>query len=105
VGSGMGSNPIGLALSSVAFLLLAALAYAKNRSLATAKEPDHCSVQEDSYVNRAKTYLRVCIASISEVIFALGTSHLAVVGPLAKMHSEAANASGARRPFGSLAPR
>jgi hypothetical protein len=73
--------------------------------LATAKEPDHCSVQEDSYVNRAKTYLRVGVASIIEVIFALGTSHLAGVGPLAKMHSEAANPARACRLFRSTSTR
>ena len=76
--------PTELALSSATFLLLSVLAYAKNRLLAT--EPDQCSVQEDSFMSRAKTYLKVCVASVFEVVLALGTSHLAVVGPLAKTY-------------------
>lgn len=37
-------------------------------------------------MSRAKTYLKVCVASVFEVVLALGTSHLAVVGPLAKTY-------------------
>jgi hypothetical protein len=84
--SGEGSTPSLVALSSATILLLTAIAYVKNRLLATSSEPDRGSAQEGSYMGLAKAYFGVCIASFIEVGLALGTSHRAVVGPLAKAH-------------------
>jgi len=81
---GEGSIPSLVALSSATILLLSALAYAKNRLLATTSEPDRRSVQKESFMSKAKTIVSVSVASFIEVALALGASHQAVVGPLAK---------------------
>ena len=83
--SGEGSTPSLVALSSVTILLLSVFAYLKNRLLATTSEPDRRSVQKGNFMNKAKTYLCVSVASFVEVALALGASHPAVVGPLAKV--------------------
>ena len=87
VDSGGGSNSSRVVLFSTSILLLSALAYAKNRLLATSSEPDRRSARKEKFMSKTKTYFGVCIASILEVALTLGASHLAVVGPLAKAPS------------------
>lgn len=82
---GEGSTPSLVALSSVTILLLSALAYVKNRLLATTSEPDRRSEQKESFMNKAKTIFSVSVASVLEVALALGAGHQAVAGPLAKV--------------------
>ncbi len=84
--NGEGSTPSLVVLSLAIVLLLSALAYVKNRLLATISESDRQSVQEDNFMSKTKTYISVFVASLLEVMLALGASHPVVVEPLAKAY-------------------
>ena len=72
-----------LALSSVSFLLLVVFAYLKNRVLTTA-EPSRCLGEKGKVMRKIKNVSLFVLASVSDVIVALGASLLASVGPLSQ---------------------
>lgn len=85
VGSGESSTLSGFVLFSVVFLALSVLTFIKNRLLATF-DSDHYSEREDRPMTRLKMHLRVCVASVVEVVLALGMNLPVVVEPLAQKH-------------------
>ncbi|MDO6420845.1 hypothetical protein [Saccharophagus degradans] len=79
--SGMGSNPVPLALFLVAVTLLIVFGYIKNRMLTTLESglyPD----KEGNTMGKVVVYGKIVIASVAELVVALGASLLASGGPL-----------------------
>lgn len=78
--SGEGSNPSILVLFLVIYLMLVVLSYLKNRMLTTLNS-DFISEKEDS--DMGKVAIKKCfVASVVEVVQTLGTSLVALDGPL-----------------------
>ena len=85
-----------LVLSSVPFLLLVVFSYLKNRVLSTLSEPSHCLGKKGGFMREFKNVALFVLASVSEVVVALGASLLASVGPLSKVNSGILNLGGAQ---------
>ena len=75
-GSAGGSMPPALALFSVLFFLLVVFSFIKNRMLATT-ESGRSADKKGSFMRKIKKELFFVLASVSEVVVALGASHVA----------------------------
>ncbi|WP_415884728.1 hypothetical protein ACMXYO_08630 [Neptuniibacter sp. QD37_6] len=77
----MGSTPIPLALLLVAVTVLTVFVYIKNRMLTTL-ESGHKPGKEGDIMEKVILYSKNVLASVAEIVAALGVSLLASAGPL-----------------------